>query len=281
MKYTEEMILKSKSGYSMPFEVEQGREVEATLNYGKQTHPATGREFFHDGIDLVADHQMLFAVADGTISGVGSDDARGMYQTIRYGKYEVTYRHLSNIFANFGEPVRAGSVVSISAEMLHLEVRFDGERMSPIDFLTMLYGNVKAMEQRGSDGRPQFESFEMTVPTLYDKDRKEVEQLMMRWLPSYFEDMYRGRYSTPHDTELSLRNILSLSAQKSYFFERMPSVSNPLGIGQRAMPLAAKVQNLLIGDFLNYLALCHGVYLSTLDDGLKKKHLKGQSQEQG
>ncbi len=51
----------------------------------------------------------------------------------------------------------------------------------------------------------------------------------------------------------------------------MPSISNPLGIGQRAMPLACKVQNLLIADFLNYLALRHGIYLSTLSEVLKKK----------
>jgi hypothetical protein len=32
-----------------------------------------------------------------------------------------------------------------------------------------------------------------------------------------------------------------------------------------------KVQNLLIGDFLNYLALCHQVYLSGDSDSDKKK----------
>lgn len=36
------------------------------------------------------------------------------------------------------------------------------------------------------------------------------------------------------------------------------------------MPLACKVQNLLIADFLNYLALRHDVYLSTMDEGVKK-----------
>lgn len=40
--------------------------------------------------------------------------------------------------------------------------------------------------------------------------------------------------------------------------------------GSRALPLASKVQNLLIADFLNYLALRHNVYLSTMDEELKK-----------
>ena len=51
----------------------------------------------------------------------------------------------------------------------------------------------------------------------------------------------------------------------------MPSMANPLGIGNRCMPLATKVQNLLIADFLNYLAMRHQVYLSTMDEVLKKK----------
>jgi hypothetical protein len=50
----------------------------------------------------------------------------------------------------------------------------------------------------------------------------------------------------------------------------MPSMANPLGIGNRCMPLATKVQNLLIADFLNYLAMRHQVYLSTMDEVLKK-----------
>jgi hypothetical protein len=42
-------------------------------------------------------------------------------------------------------------------------------------------------------------------------------------------------------------------------------------VADRAMPLAAKVQNLLIADFLNYLALRHQIFLSTMDAASKKK----------
>ena len=45
MKYTQEMILQSQSGYCMPFE-EREKEVEMILGYGKQTNPETGKEFF-------------------------------------------------------------------------------------------------------------------------------------------------------------------------------------------------------------------------------------------
>ena len=52
MKYTEEMILQSDSGYCMPFEEQQGKDVELSLGYGEQTDPVTGEKFFHHGIDF-------------------------------------------------------------------------------------------------------------------------------------------------------------------------------------------------------------------------------------
>ena len=163
--------------------------------------------------------------------------------------------------------------MALSGDRLHFEVKFDGKEINPIDFLTMLYGNVKAMEQTGKNGFLEFETYDMSIATQYDKDQKEIEELMLRFIPSYMEDLYRGMYVTPQHTEQSLRNIFSLSAAKHYFYEAMPSISNPLGIGQRAMPLACKVQNLLIADFLNYLALRHGIYLSTLSEVLKKNSM--------
>lgn len=271
MRYTEEMMLQSKSGFCMPFE-ERGKDVELTLGYGKQKHPVTGTVFFHHGLDFEANHYLLSALASGTVSGIGNDATHGIYQVIRYGKYEVTYAHLANVFVNFGQTVKAGNIVALSGDRLHFEVKFDGKEINPIDFLTMLYGNVKAMEQTGKTGFPEFETYDMNIATQYDKDQKEIEELMLRFMPSYMEDLYKGMYVTPQHAEQSLRNIFTLSAAKHYFYEAMPSISNPLGIGQRAMPLACKVQNLLIADFLNYLALRHGIYLSTLSEVLKKKH---------
>ena len=270
MRYTEEMMLQSKSGFCMPFE-ERGKDVELTLGYGKQKHPVTGTVFFHHGLDFEANHYLLSALASGSVSGIGNDATHGIYQVIRYGKYEVTYAHLANVFVNFGQTVKAGNIVALSGDRLHFEVKFDGKEINPIDFLTMLYGNVKAMEQTGKTGFPEFETYDMNIDTQYDKDQKEIEELMLRFMPSYMEDMYKGMYVTPQHAEQSLRNIFSLSAAKHYFYEAMPSISNPLGIGQRAMPLACKVQNLLIADFLNYLASRHGIYLSTLSEVLKKK----------
>ena len=49
------------------------------------------------------------------------------------------------------------------------------------------------------------------------------------------------------------------------------SLSLETSMHSHPMPLVCKVQNLLIADFLNYLALRHNVYLSTMSELLKKK----------
>ena len=116
----------------------------------------------------------------------------------------------------------------------------------------------------------------MTIATDYENDREEIEKLMLRFLPFYMEDLRSGAYTLPEHTEQSLRHLFTMGAVKEYFYERMPSLANPLGLGHRALPLAGKVQNLLIRDFLNYLALRHEIFLSTTDKGLKKNSVTKQ-----
>lgn len=272
-KYTEEMILHSPSGYCMPFEAPQGTDVELSLGYGEQTHPTTGEKFFHHGIDFDVRNYMLASVASGIVSGVGNTATHGICLTIHYGEYEVTYGHLANVFVQFGQRVKAGQTVALSGELLHMETRFKDEELNPLEFLTMLYGNIKALREAGGNETDSFHDIGTELETDYEKDREEIESLMLRFLPRYMEDLQRGTYMLPEHTEQSLRHIFLMGAAKQYFYERMPSIANPLGLGSKAMPLVCKVQNLLIADFLNYLALRHNVYLSTMNGDIKKNFM--------
>ena len=271
MKYTEEMILQSESGYCMPFEEQQGKDVELSLGYGEQTDPATGEKFFHHGIDFNVRCYTLSALASGIVSGVGNDSGHGICQTIRYGEYEVTYGNLSNVFAQFGQRVKAGQTVALSGDKLHIAVRFKGEELNPLEFLTMLYGNIQAMRQAGGHETDYFSGLELK--TDYEHDKREIEELMLRFLPHYMEDLRHGTYTLPRNTEQSLRHIFTVGAMKEYFYVTMPSMANPLVLGHKALPLACKLQNLLIADFLPYLAQRHDVYLSTADGDVKKNSM--------
>ncbi len=274
MKYTAEMMLRSDSGYCMPFKEESG-DAQMSLGYGEQKHPVTGESFFHHGVDFNVEHYLLSALASGTVSGMGNDPVHGIYQRVSYGKYEVTYGHLSHVFANFGQLVRAGQTISISDKLLHLEVAFDGEELNPLEFLTMLYGNIKVMQQNGfmTEDSDDTSFPEVPFPTKYDKFQKQIEEWMIQYLANYFADLIAGRYQVSEHLEQSLRNLFSVGARKNYFYETIPSVSNPLGLGKKAMPMAMKAQNMFIGEFLRYLALRHNIYLHTVGDGLKKKSM--------
>lgn len=274
MNYTQDMNLLSTSGYCMPFE-EKDRDVQLTLRYGKQKHPKTGESFFHHGIDFKTNNYFLAAVADGVVSGIGIDRKQyGLYVVIKYSKYEVTYSHMSNVFMQFGQQVKAGLAVGISSDLLHMEVKYDGEEIDPLEFITMLYGNAKTWSEKGK-AQPEFVAIDMDVHTDYDNDKDEIEKLMMRFFANYMNDLHEGLYSCPQRTEQSLRHLFSAAAMKDYFYESMPSMVNPLGIGRRSIPLVSKVQNLLIGDFLNYMALRHKIFLSTMTS-LEKKKLKSK-----
>jgi hypothetical protein len=274
MNYTQDMNLLSTSGYCMPFE-EKDRDVQLTLRYGKQKHPKTGESFFHHGIDFKTNNYFLAAVADGVVSGIGIDRKQyGLYVVIKYSKYEVTYSHMSNVFMQFGQQVKAGLAVGVSSDLLHMEVKYDGEEIDPVEFITMLYGNAKTWSEKGK-AQPEFVAIDMDVHTDYDKDKDEIEKLMMRFFANYMNDLHEGLYSCPQRTEQSLRHLFSAAAMKDYFYESMPSMVNPLGIGRRSVPLVSKVQNLLIGDFLNYMAFRHQIFLSTMTS-LEKKKLKSK-----
>lgn len=272
----QEMMLESPSGYMMPFasDIENDGGVQITLNYGDQTHPMTGEQFVHHGIDFVANHVPLYAVASGSIVGIGNDPVHGNYIVSRYGKYEVKYGHVSEVYAGYGAAVVAGQPIAQSGDFLHLGVRFEGEEINPIDFVTMLLINVQQLEAMGIKNYPNSPLFGVQPNTGYNDNLEEIVTMMMRYLPLYLQDLTMGNYEVPQRIQNSLRNVFSQAAQKNYFFEEIPNMANPLGLGQRAVPLAGKVQKHIIDDFLNYMGLKHDMYLSSWTEAQKKNFLK-------
>lgn len=277
MKYTKDMLLESTSGFMMPFEADDEHEVAVSLDYGEQVHPMTGEKFTHRGMDFVAPHVPLYALATGTVIGVGTDAVHENYIVAKYGKYEVKYGHVSEGYVNYGQPLIAGQLIAKSGDFLHFEVSFAGQVIDPKDFLAMLYANHEQLEALGL-GSLRLANMGVKVKTDYDEDQEEILQMMLNWLPTYFNDLRTGAYVMPERSEAALRNVFAQDATKSYFFEAVPTISNPLGLSGRGAPLASKVQNLLIGDFLNYMAVRHNTFLSTWDDAQKKKFQSRQQQ---
>ena len=266
MNYNQNSNLYSKSGYSMPFEEKKGR-VEIIKPYGENPEG-----IFNHGVDFITRNFLIAAVADGQVCGA-VNDRNGATLMLQHGDYLVTYSCLKTRFAQVDQKVKAGTVVGMAGDSLHIEVKYQEEEINPMEFLTMIYGNIKMLLQTGKIATPEFETIDMDVPTDYDEDREEIERLMLRWYPSYLTDLANGDYLLPTQTEMALRNIFSWAAVRQFFFRTIPHLGNPGGLDESSVPLACKAQNLLIGDFLNYLAIRQQIYLSTLVDGLKKKSM--------
>lgn len=262
--FSPEYNLDSTTGYCMPFKGTDA--VKVITHYGESLQDG---KVCH-GMVFKTDNDMLSAVADGKVIAVGSDATHGLYLIIRYGKYEVTYGFLTQVYANFGQHVGARRKVAVASDKFFLAVRFDGEEMDPHDFIRMLYGNVVAWAQ-DREPEPESGSFDFDIHTRYDADKEQIEDWMTRFYANYFMAVITRRYVPAQSMTQSLLNIFRTAPDMGYYYEEIPSGMNPLGLGKRAIPLIEKVQNLLIGDFLNYMALHQGMFLPNMSDDVKKK----------
>lgn len=269
-----DMFLESASGYMMPFPLEENEELPITLEFGAQTHPMTGEKFNHQGIDFAINGKPLYAIATGLIVGAGQDSLHDNYVVAKYGKYEVKYGHISEAYTPYGTKIEAGQQIAKGGDMLHLGVRFAGKEIDPSEFLSMLYANIQQLAAMGIKNMP-IEDIPGSkgVKTAYDPDKDSILMMMLRWLPNYMNDIRTGAYRSSSRTESTLRNILTVAADKNYYFENIPTINNPLGLSSRSVPLIEKIQSILIEDFLSYMALNHNIFPASWDNQQKKNFL--------
>lgn len=270
MKYSKDMLLDSDSGYFFPFTIDEGEDVNVILDYGEQLHPMTGEKFFHKGIDFTAKGKDLYALASGTVTGVGESPVHKNIIVVRYGNFFVTYGHIAQAVASYGQQVRAGDVIAKSGDFLHLGVKFEGEEIDPNEFLDLLNSNMDELISIGKDP-VDFTNSHPKATTSYDDEQKKIEPMMFRFMPAYIQDLQNGNYKPTKEFEEKMRNLLSSTSSQNYFYEKMPTVSNPLGLTDRAAPLASKATDLLITDFLHYVATKHNVFPPGWTTEQKKK----------
>jgi len=121
-----------------------------TSPYGYRIHPVTGQYRFHQGIDLRANHDTVFAIASGTAQ-IGYNNLLGIYIKISDGNLTCTYGHLSQLFISAG-PVICGLPIAITGttgrvtgEHLHLSISYKTQSLNPLYFL---FKSIKNHEQQ-------------------------------------------------------------------------------------------------------------------------------------
>jgi murein DD-endopeptidase MepM/ murein hydrolase activator NlpD len=90
-------------------------DIHITSAAGWRMHPVSGQRKIHNGIDLRARYDSVYAVMVGIVESLGYDDRSGNWVRIAHDEnYRSSYAHLSRILVSMGEKVNAGQVIAIS-----------------------------------------------------------------------------------------------------------------------------------------------------------------------
>ena len=121
--------------------------LNLSSGFGNRFHPIFGRQKFHNGIDIKARYENVFAVMDGIITDAGWDSKGGgnYIKVLHHNRFETAYLHLSEKYYKAGEVVKAGFVIGKSGNSgnstgphLHFSVKEFGKFINPLNFLNEL-----------------------------------------------------------------------------------------------------------------------------------------------
>ena len=114
------------------------KKIKVTSPFGMRKDPFTGKKKMHNGIDLHARNDEVYAIFPGMVKKVGYDKYSGNYVILQLGDYMVSYCHLSKVAVKENTPVLAGDVLGITVntvhstgEHLHITFRFKGKYINP------------------------------------------------------------------------------------------------------------------------------------------------------
>lgn len=115
-----------------------------TSRFGWRVHPITGKQSFHNGIDIaMRSGTPIAAPLDGYVVAVYENDKGGKQMRLFCGEYTFGFAHLSRIVVSKGQRVREGEIIAYSgntgastAPHLHFTVRKNGELIDPLLLFT-------------------------------------------------------------------------------------------------------------------------------------------------
>lgn len=121
------------------------KSIKITSPYGYRRDPITGKQSWHNGLDLRAKNEPAYSMMEGIVEKVGYDNRSGNYVTLRHGNYRVSYCHLSSIIVRKGEYVYPGIIVGVTGDTgrstgshLHLTCKKDGKSINPTILLKII-----------------------------------------------------------------------------------------------------------------------------------------------
>lgn len=114
------------------------KKIKVTSPFGMRNDPFTGKRRMHNGIDLHAWNDKVYAMFPGVVKKVGYDERSGNFVILQHGDYTIAYCHLSAIKLKIGSRVHAHDVIGTTGntgrstgEHLHITCKRNGKYVNP------------------------------------------------------------------------------------------------------------------------------------------------------
>ena len=121
------------------------KSIKVTSPYGYRRDPITGKQSWHNGLDLRAKNEPAYSMMEGIVEKIGYDSRSGNYVTLKHGNYHVSYCHLSSVIVGKGERVFSGTIVGVTGNTgrstgchLHLTCKKNGKSVNPTILLNLI-----------------------------------------------------------------------------------------------------------------------------------------------
>ena len=121
------------------------KSIKVTSPYGYRRDPITGKQSWHNGLDLRAKNEPAYSMMEGIVEKIGYDSRSGNYVTLKHGNYYVSYCHLSSVIVGKGERIFSGTIVGVTGNTgrstgwhLHLTCKKDGKSVNPISLFKLM-----------------------------------------------------------------------------------------------------------------------------------------------
>lgn len=122
--------------------------IKVTSPYGMRKDPFTGKQRMHNGIDLQARNDKVYAMFAGIVRKTGYDNRSGSYIILQHGDYTISYCHLSKVLVKEKQFVCSGERIGISGNTgrstnphLHLSVKSGQKHINPDILLQFIQQN--------------------------------------------------------------------------------------------------------------------------------------------
>lgn len=131
------------TAYVMGFATYDPVEGERTSAFGMRTHPISGKESFHYGLDIGAPAGTpIAAFADGTVRETGTS-TYGNYIAVDHADGIATlYAHCTEVLAKQGDDVKGGDTIATvgatgnaTGNHLHIEIWRAGKALDPAHYI--------------------------------------------------------------------------------------------------------------------------------------------------